>query len=127
MSGLDTPAGCINELSRINRELAEMGPDWWTACGELARKEKEWERRFRVAMRHVKGANKEEREAFASAAVEETAPGLWERIEELIETVEAGKSRFKLADRESSNVQSALSEHKREAKFGEHIDLRAAA
>ena len=105
---LDTTAGCVKALADVNREVAEFGPEWWQAAGELARAEKEWERRWRVAMRSVRGENAEMRAAICHAAVEETAPGLWERIEALTETVESGKSRLKLLERRAGNVQSAL-------------------
>lgn len=128
---LDTLTGCGEELSRCNREIAEMAPGWARASGELAGLEATQKRMFREAMRTTKGSNAQEREALAHAACEEAyrsifkltegEPGLGERIEQLIGEVESCKVSFKTLDRRSSNVQSILQLRRQEAGLGRFV------
>lgn len=118
---LDTPSGCVKELTECNQRMAEFGYQWSSEAGKLARLEKHYQRLFKEALRRVDGRNAEERTADAHAIVEKVQPGISADIEELTERVEACRFEFRVLDRRSSNAQSVLSLHRDEAKLGEHV------
>jgi len=121
MSELDTPMGCVRELTDCNQRMAEFGQEWSREAGQLARLEKYYQRLFKEALRRVDGRNAEERTADAHAIVEKTEPGISSQIEQLTEKVEDHKFEFRVLDRRSSNAQSVLSLHRDEARLGEHV------
>ena len=122
---LDSIGGCITELTECNRTVAEFAPEWSQKAGELKAAEKRYERLYKAAMRGNTGANADERAATAQAAVEEVEPGLAEKIENLIGTVEQHKRHFETIDRRSSNAQSILSMHRRSANLEDFVPREA--
>lgn len=127
MTNLETPAGCRAELSEINAELGEFSHIWSDNAGRLKHGLKKLERIHRAAMLGIKHSKEKltipDKDALAYAAVEETAPGLLEEIEELEGKVEEFRTRFKVLERRASNAQSILGSQRDEAKMGD-LDSR---
>lgn len=133
---LDTPQGCIRELTDCNSEVAGFFHDWAADAGRLKKLEKRYQRLYREALRTTRGKNAEERTGIAHAAAElsyyslagldEGEPGLSEQIENLIGRVEEYKTRFAAIERRSTNAQSILTAHREAAKLDGFIPAEAA-
>lgn len=122
---LDTIPGCIAELTSCNSEVAGFAHRWAEDAGNLKQAEKRYERLYRAAMRGTSGANADERQATAHAAVDEVDEGLAERIEGLVGSVEQHKRLFETIERRSSNAQSILSAHRRAAELDGFVPREA--
>jgi hypothetical protein len=120
-AALDSVGGCIVELGACNREVAEFGHEWLRAGGELKATKALYDRLYKEAMRGTSGTNADERTATAHAAVEQVSPGLSERIEELIGTVERHRIHFTTIERRSSNAQSILSAHRESLRMENYV------
>lgn len=121
--GLDTAVKCVRELSEISRNVAGFDAEWSRAAGELVQKRKLYERRYRAALWARAGEDFKvaEKDAMAHIAVEDSDPGLAERIEELEGTVEQFKTRFKALELRASTTQSRLSAHRDMERLGEYV------
>ncbi len=124
---LDTPQGCVAELTECNREVAEFAFKWADDAGELKTLQKRYDRLYKSAMRGTTGANADERAATASAAVEQIEEGLTERIENLIGSVETYRKKFDTIERRSSNAQSILKAHREGTKIEQYVPEEAMA
>jgi hypothetical protein len=122
---LDSPQGCIQELSEINTEVATIGHVWAANAGLLKEKIQRRDRLQRAALLGItEKLTVAEKEATAFAAIESADPGLLEAIEELEGRVEQDKTLFKTLERRASNAQSILSSYRDEAKMGQYASDR---
>jgi maltooligosyltrehalose synthase len=129
---LDTPQGCVAELTTCNVEVAGFAHTWAQAAGELKTLEAREKRLYKAALHGTSGRNADERAAQAQVAVEAAYaerfpenPPLYERIEELVGIVARYRTSFEAIERRASNAQSILKAHREGAKTEDYVPREA--